>query len=481
MQIFSQSTGLAILAGYAIMVSAFVWFFSKGFVFSKTSFLVANREIGRVPAAFSIAASWIWAPALFLGSEKAYTQGWVGLFWFLVPNVLCLIFFSFFAKRIRNLFPDGFTLSGYMRERYSKRVQTMYMVALVGLATCSFAVQLLAGGKIISTVSGLPYFWVTVFLALIPVGYSLYSGLKASILSDFLQMAVILTFGGAIIYGAVSAGGGFETIWKGLYGRTGTYTNLFSGDGLNVFYTFGLPVTIGLMSGPFGDQSFWQRTFAIKRAAVQSSFVIAAFLFGIVPLTLSALGFLAAGMSFKATNVSQVNIEMVITLLPGWVIVPFLYLLLSGLVSTLDSRLASIASLGGHDVLTRSKGTADQSKKMVMLYSKGSMVILVLGGIAIANIPGLTIVYLFVFYGTLRASTLLPTIITLLKKQVSEAGMFWGILISLSIGLPIFAYGNMYNIIPAIIGGSLFTVLASGSIVLLASIRPKTAQKINVD
>ncbi len=469
MQMFSQLQGLAILAGYAIVVSAFVWFFSKGFIFSKVSFLVANREIGRIPAAFSIAASWIWAPALFLGSEKAYTQGWIGLFWFLIPNVLCLIFFSFFAKRIRNLFPDGFTLSGYMRERHSKRVQTMYLIALVGLATCSFAVQLLAGGMIISTLSGLSYFWVTVLLALIPVGYSLYSGLKASILSDFLQMAVILIVGGVIVFGAVSARGGLEMVWKGLNGKSGTYTDLFSGDGLNVFYTFGLPVTIGLLAGPFGDQSFWERTWAIKKPVVQSSFVIAAFLFGIVPLTLSVLGFLAAGMGMQPTNVSQVNMETVVKLLPAWVIVPFLYLLLSGLVSTLDSRLASIASLGGHDLLMRMKGAGEHGKKDVMLYSKGSMLILVLGGIAIANIPGLTILYLFVFYGTLRASTLLPTIITLLKKEVSEPGMFWGIFTSLLIGLPIFAYGNLYKIVPMIIGGSLFTVLASGIIVLLAS------------
>lgn len=469
MSIFSQLEGLVILAGYTVVVSAFVWFFSRGFSFDKLHFLVANREIEKVPAAFSIAAAWIWAPALFVSSEKAYTQGWVGLFWFLIPNMACLMLFSFFAERIRQLFPDGFTLSGYMCQRHSKRVQNVYLVALAGLATCSFAVQLLAGGKIISAVSGLPYFLVTVLLALIPIGYSLYSGLKASILSDFFQMMVILVIGGTIVTWAVSASGGFEMVWKGLNGKTGTYTDLFSGDGLNVFFTFGIPVTIGLLSGPFGDQSFWQRAFAIKRSAVQPAFIIAAFVFGIVPLTLSVFGFLAAGMEMKVIDTSQVNMEVVMNLLPGWVVVPFLYLLLSGLVSTLDSNLSAIASLAGHDMLARKKVVGDYSRREVMQYSKGSMVVLVLGGIAIANIPGLTILYLFLFYGTLRASTLLPTIITLLKKQVSEAGMFWGILISLSIGLPIFAYGNLYKITLAIIGGSLFTVLASGVTVLLLS------------
>lgn len=74
MQVFTPFQGLAMLAGYAILASAIIWFFSRGFVFSKLHFLVANREISRVPAAFSIAAAWIWAPALFVSAEKAYTQ-----------------------------------------------------------------------------------------------------------------------------------------------------------------------------------------------------------------------------------------------------------------------------------------------------------------------------------------------------------------------------------------------------------------------
>lgn len=470
MQVFTPLQGLAILAGYAISASAIIWFFSRGFAFSKLHFLVANREIGRVPAAFSIAAAWIWAPALFVSAEKAYTQGWVGLFWFLVPNVGCLILFSFFAKRLRNLFPDGITVSDYMRKRHSGRVQKIYLVALGGLATCSFAVQLLAGGKIISVMSGLPYFWVTVCLALIPVGYSLYSGLKASIISDFLLMITMLVLGVSIVGSAIAFGGGFEMVWKGINGKTGTYDSLFSGDGLNVFLTFGIPVTIGLLSGPFGDQSFWQRAYAVKRDAVQWSFVVAAFVFGMVPLTMSGLGFLAAGSGLPITNTAQVNMQTVLHILPGWVAIPFTYLLLAGLVSTLDSNLSALSSLFGHDVLSMRKPDTDEhSRKDVSWYSRGAMVILVIGGIAIANIPGLTVLHLFLFYGTLRASTLLPTIITLLKERVSEAGVFWGILVSLSVGLPIFAYGNLYKITPAIIGGSLFTVLASGIIVLVAS------------
>lgn len=473
MQMFSQAEGFALLAGYAAIVSLVVFIFSRGYRATKSHFLVANREVTRIPAAFSIAAAWVWAPALFIAAEKAYTQGWVGLFWFTVPNVACLIIFAFFAKRVRDMFPGGFTLSDFMRTRHSKRVQRLYIFTLGTLAACSFAVQLLAGGKIIATLSGLPYPLVTVLLALIPIGYSLYSGLKASIISDFLQMAVILVVGGSIVYYAIDAGGGFDTVVRGLYGKSGTFQNLFSGDGLSVLYTFGIPVTIGLLSGPFGDQSFWQRAFAVEKRSVRPSFIAAAFIFALVPLMLSLLGFLAAGAGLSISNTSRVNMETVVQLLPGWVIVPFVYLLLAGLVSTLDSNLSAISSLAGHDLLSARRTCEDASeRKTVIRYSMTAMVALAVCGVLIANVPGLTILYLFLFYGTLRASTLLPTIITILRKRrVSEAGMFYGILTSLVVGLPIFAYGNLHKIVPMIIGGSLCSVLASGIIVLVASSR----------
>ncbi len=463
-QIFNQTEGYLLLFAYAALVSAVVWFFTRFGEATKSEFLVAERGIGTVPASFSIAAAWIWAPALFVSSEKAYAQGWVGLFWFLVPNVLCLVLFSFFAKKIRNAFPEGFTLSGYMKERHSKRVQNLYLVALAGLATCSFAVQLLAGGKIISTISGIPFQTVTVILAVIPIGYTLYSGIRGSIVSDFLLLAVMLLTVAFIVPWTVSAGGGWEVVAKGFTGKTGTYSDLFSGDGLTVFLTFGIPATIGLMSGPFGDQSFWQRAFAIRKEGVQRSFVYGALLFALVPLSLSVLGFLAAGMGFVAKNQSQVNLEVVLALLPAWTVVPFTFMLLSGLVSTLDSNLASISSMSGHDVYERRNGSTGTWKNnaKVMKYSRTAMVVLSVAAIGIANIPGLTVLYLFLFYGTLRASTLLPTVVTLLRPKVSESGVFYGILGSILIGLPIFAYGNLNKITGLIIFGSLFSVLFSG-------------------
>ena len=51
-------------------------------------------------------------------------------------------------------------------------------------------------------------------------------------------------------------------VWGGV---SGGFSDLFSGNGLMVTLSFGIPTTIGLLSGTFGDQMFWQQVFLCER------------------------------------------------------------------------------------------------------------------------------------------------------------------------------------------------------------------------
>ncbi|MFC1849327.1 hypothetical protein ACFL27_03875 [candidate division CSSED10-310 bacterium] len=466
--VFTPEQGWLLIAGYAGAVFSLAWLFSKRFRTTKEEFLVANRELGKWEAAFSIAATWIWAPALFIAAQKAYTQGLVGLFWFTVPNILCLVFFAYFAALIRRKAPAGFTLSAYIRARFTRRVQALYLLELIGLAACSFAVQLLAGGKVIAVLTGIPFYQVTIVLAGIALSYSVLLGLKASVVSDWAQMGFILLVGSILIPWCIQKAGGLNTLYSGLGGLDGGFRSLFNTQGLEVLYAFGIPVTIGLIAGPFGDQSFYQRAFAIREHYVKKAFIWGAVIFGIVPLLMSCLGFIAAGKSITVSDPALVNLEMVKMLLPAWALIPFVFMLMSGLISTLDSNLCAMSSLAGHDLLNTMNGdSADNTR--IMSYSRFSMIILAIFALGIAQIPGVKILHLFLFYGVLRASTLLPTIMTLLSDKILEKGVFYGIIVSITIGLPIFAYGNFCQLTSWRVVGAILTVSASGIITFIAS------------
>lgn len=263
-------------------------------------FCVGNRSENWLMSALSIAATWIWAPALFVSTEKAYSAGWIGLFWFLVPNALCLVIFIPFAKKIRKEMPEGMTLSGYMKEKYrSDGVKRVYLFQLIGLSVLSTGVQLLAGSQILSAVTGISFKNMTVLLACIAISYSLFSGIKASMLTDAIQMVFMLIACSLfVIFGVKNTG--LQGILQGLGGISGDYTTFFSGKGIEMFLSFGLPTTVGLLSGPFGDQSFWQRAFAVKKEKLGKAFFLGAFLFAVVPLSMGILGYQEATVYVKA-------------------------------------------------------------------------------------------------------------------------------------------------------------------------------------
>ena len=103
-------------------------FFTRRQKQTKVEFLLAGRTAPWILTAFSMAATWVWAPSMFTAAEKAYTQGLAGVFWFVVPNVLTLVLFAFFANKMRQIRPFGWTFSDYIRETYQK----IYQILIAG-------------------------------------------------------------------------------------------------------------------------------------------------------------------------------------------------------------------------------------------------------------------------------------------------------------------------------------------------------------
>lgn len=481
MKVLTQFEGISLILGYFLFTMLIVLFIRQREK-TKLEFLLANRNASWILTAFSMAATWVWAPALFVASEKAYTQGIVGVFWFVVPNVLTMVLFAFFANKMRKIRPEGWTFSDYIREKYSNRTHNLYLIESFGLQTMSFAVQLLAGAIIFSKTTGLSFGLTTLLLAIVPLAYSLMSGLRSSIVTDFWKMLwiiIVLLFSIPIML----SNAGVDTLISGLGGLTGEYTNLFNGKGLFVTLSFGIPTTIGLLSGTFGDQMFWQRVFCVKAKDVKKTMITAAVIFSIVPICLSLFGFFAAGAKLPIGDTQLVNVASVIEWCPKWFLYVFFVLILAGLISTVDSIICATSSIAGHDLHTRilnylnpSVGTAKNIRSYAIgkmqkwivdhpiKFARAAMILVTVLAIIIANIPGMTILYLFLFYGTLRSSVMLPTIFAIKGIKMSEKGLYYGLITSICVGLPIFAIGNLTMTVPMIVFGSIFTILASAII-----------------
>jgi urea-proton symporter len=451
------------------------------------SFHAANRSVGLIQGALTIAVTWTWAPAVLVSAQKGYQQGIVGAFWFIAPNILALIVFAFFAMRFRGKAPDGYTLSNYMLSRYSKRVHNVYKYLMLALNPMCFAIQLLAGGKVMSFILGIDYTLGALLVASIVLIYTLLRGLQSTILADIIQVLLLIILILVILpFSIIKFGQLGISLSDGLGGFSGVYDNLFNSDGLMVFLSYGLVQTIGLMAGPWGDQIYWHRVYAVEKKQVKNAFILGAILFAIIPISMAILGLMGAGGEihnlWQINDVSIVNVEVIDSLLPGWALSAFALVLLCALATTMSSALSSFSTLIYVDFFNKELANNPQDKEM-NLISRASMVILAIIGVAVALVPGISLLYFFLFYTVVRASTLIPTAYTIVSENRDDRGIFYGVLCALVIGTPIYGYGsitgqNIFNLI-----GALSTVLIPGLFILIFSIvrRSRLAEGVVVE
>jgi len=497
MAAISQSLGYLILIIYGLFMVLITWFFArwKGYR-SIQGFLVAERNVKWWLGASSIAASWIWAPALFVSVQMAYEKGLPGIFWFTFPNIIALLIYIFLAPRIRDRLPYGYTLPQWIRHRLnSERVHKMYLFPYFFYQLMAVTVQLFAGGNLVSLLTGIPLVNAMLIMPATVLVYAFISGLESSFVTDFVQFLLIIIGVAVVVPWAVAVAGGWSAVSAGLGGVTGRYKDVFDPG---VAFSFGIVTAIGLISGAVSDQQYWQRAFAIKRDNLVPSFVFGAMMFGIVPIALSALGFLAANGSLgivlpAGVDASMIGVIAVGKLLPVGAMALFVIMLLSALYSTLDSGVVAASSLYVTDVVKHSGKETDILRKIDkaeplspeeevigrsldrrgVRNSRLSMsVMMALGlivALAAAYIPGFGLKQLWWIFNTIAACVVVPTVLSLYWDELDERGVFWGVLVSFVVGIPVFIYGNVMDDPLLIVGASLFIISMSAIFCLALS------------
>lgn len=452
MHIMSTFAAYVLLVLFAITLILVTTLSSRGrFWQTAVGFMAAGRKVPWWLGAISLAVTWIWAPALFVSVQQAYQNGIPGIFWFTFPNILALIVIAPLAVRIRKYLPSGYSQPEWIRLRFDEKTHKMYLVPFFWYQLMAVTVQLYAGGSIFSLLTGVPIEIVMIFLAVTTLTYGMISGMRASIVTDFLQYGLIILAGILVIPWTVSAAGGLSSIMGGLGGITGQHRSLFDPQ---VAFNFGIVTSIGLLSGSLSDQQHWQRAFTIERKGIIRAYVVSGFLFGIVPIAISTLGFIGAnpalGIALPAgVDPSMIGVVTVAHFLPKWAVASFLVMMLGGLSSTLDSGMCAASSLYALNCLkfteeekrVREKEalgqglTAEESQvherldtKIVRRGRQAMLGITIAGflvALAVLYVPGFGLQYLWWVFNTVAACVAVPTVLSFYWNRL---GSKWGVL-----------------------------------------------------
>lgn len=462
---FSQA--LYLFGGYAAVILIVVYL-RRDKKHQGDDFLVMQRKLGVTRGSLSIAVSWIWAPAVFICSLQAYTQGLPGIFWFTLPNILTFFVFVPIALRLRKRLPDGYTISQLFSVVYPEDRRPHYasMIVSFGYQLGAIIINCVAGATLINLLAGIPFSVGVLMMAGLALAYSLISGLRASVQSDVIQMLMILTVAFVIVPLVYVAAGGFDTLRAGLGGVSGEFRNIFDPG---VAFAFGIATSIGLISGPVADQMFSQRAFAAKKGSIVPIFIIGGLLFGIVPILLSLLGFIGAGSIISGAELvvsdpQMVGPEVVAHFLPSWALMLFAVMAFAGLTSTLDSAFSAIGSLWAVDV----HGVQKKDDKSVAIPTARKGMMLFAGiGVAIALLQP-QLLWVFLIYGALAAALFFPVVMTLFGTKPKSDSVFLGIAAGILFGTPLSIYANVSGNTNLIVISALIGLLVPAFVIFIS-------------
>ena len=414
----------------------------------KLEYIVASRQLGWKTMAFSIAASWIWAVSLFVAAQKSYELGWVGWVWFSIPNIMALVLFGLLASIARKKHPDGYTLPGVFASVHSTRTRHTFSAVTLTVNVIAIAVQLLGAAAIMRMMVGWPFWVVCSVVLFATMGYVFLGGLRSSVYTDVLQQIVIVCGVSALAYACVSRGG-WDAVKAGMYGEGASYRSLLDS---RMLFSFGIPTALGLLVGPFSDQMYWQRTFAMNEKTIRKSFLLAAVLFSTVPIGMGMIGFLARGLNLSVPTAQLANAATITHLFPVYGLAFLLYVLLSGLCSTIDSAMSSASSVIMNDIANTDR----------VSVGRAGVVVAGIVALGIALIPDVEIWHIWLLVATFRAGAVVPIVATVLcPARVREPGVFYGFWIAVAIGVPCTFIAQMW-------GNPNYSTLASVAVIIVS-------------
>ncbi len=482
MSVLTQSEGVTLLTIFGTTMFAVVWF-ARQKTADLDEFLVAGRSLSLFRGAASIAVSWIWAPAIFICSLQAFENGLPGIFWFTAPNILCFFVFAPFAIHLRKIMPEGYTLPQFIDIRFKRdsRVHLAFLVIFLGYQLGAIVINALAGGTLLSTLCGIPIYISITSITVISLTYSFISGLRASVLTDIIQFSIVLGIGLIIVPLCISANDGIETLRKGLAGVSGDHSSLHDPW---IAFTMGIPMTLGLLAGPFSDQMFFQRSFAVEKRSVAKTFCYGGILFASVPILLSLLGFIGAGMvrdgSLTVSDPQVVGPLVIAALLPKTALYAFCLMALAGLCSTMDSALCAVSSLGSIDIYKR-YFSLNATENESICFARISMVLVAFLGAGLALLQP-KLLWVFLIYGALASAGMFPVMLAITWRRVTADGVFWGITLGVLLGTPISIYANVtenpYLIVTAAVVSVLISLITTVSLTLFKREELLTKQEL---
>lgn len=398
-------------------------------------YMTAGGNIGFGISSASMTATWIWAASMYASATSGFTYGLSGPIHYGLWGALMILLIYPFGRRIRKVAPRAHTIAEVMFARHGRSSQLLLAGSNILGSVISLTANLIAGGALIDMLSPFSFTQGVVAIAGGILMYTLWSGFRASVLTDFVQVVFMLGAVVIIIPVVFFAAGGPDLFAAGAENLTDEQSNFFSSD---AFFNQGAPYIAAVLAYAIGNQTIAQRLFAVREDLIKKTFVTATVGYGSTIIGIGMLGVIAlyAGVSPTDGDVNNLIPQMAATYLSPALLALFFIMIIGSLSSTADADLTALASIVMADVYGQGVGRAKADPAKMVLIGRITMIVSISAALYFAG-SDLNILDMLVFVGALWGALVFPVIASFYWDRVTNLAFSVSVIAALAVFIPV--------------------------------------------
>lgn len=418
-EFFQLNTSTALL----LLVGFYVFTFLMSLMISRRNenvdgYMVSNSAVGFGLSAASMIATWVWAASFYASATSGFKYGLSGPIHYGFWGALMVLFIYPFGRRFRKLAPEAHTLAEVIHARHGRSSQLIMAGSNLVGSCISLMVNFTAAGALVSILSPLSFIQGVLIAGLGVLSYTIWSGFRASVLTDFAQLVAMILAAVIIIPLIFYNAGGTSFLEENAWRLTADQANFFS---TTAILEQGAPYFVAVLAYAIGNQTIAQRLFAVREDLIRSTFLTATVGYAAIVIGLGMLGLLAIFAGIVPVNGDMNNIipQMASEYLPPIGIALFFILVVGSLSSTADADLCALSAIVMTDIYGKNIAKGKPNPQRMLWWGRFTMIIATMLGVIFASLR-LDILVMLVFVGALWGAIVFPVIISFYWNRVTN-------------------------------------------------------------
>ncbi|SCV01221.1 LAME_0G14840g1_1 [Lachancea meyersii CBS 8951] len=435
---YAVVVGLGFVFAFGMILTTFMLRRYQKEIVTAEEFATAGRTVKTGLIAAAVVSSWTWAATLLQSTSMVYKVGISGGYYYGAGACFQVIAFATLAIKAKQRAPNAHTFLEIIDARYGKWAHLTYLFFALATNILVTAMLLTGGSAVVTALTGMNTIAACFLLPVGVVVYTLFGGIKATFLTDYVHtiviIVIIMTFAFTVyatddtlgspakVYDLVRAAAAAHPV-EGNAG--GEYLTMRSKSG-GIFFVINLVGNFGTI---FLDNGYWNKAISASPAASLPGYVLGGVSWFAIPTLISTVMGLAClalesnpkfptypdRLSPDDVSAGLVLPTAAVTIMGKGGAVAALIMIFMAVTSAMSAELISVSSIFTYDVYRRYFNPNASGKKLI-LSSHATCVFFGFGmaGFSAGLYEGkVSMGFLYEMMGVIIGAAVLPATLTL--------------------------------------------------------------------